>query len=69
MAKKTCEKENSTLGLPEEPEHTLQVPVWINLMKKEEREWKADGGLNKSMYQDHLTILQTFTCTNLVLNT
>ena len=49
-AKKTCEEENATVGLPEEPEHTLHVPVWINLVKKELRYWKADGGLNKSKY-------------------
>ena len=46
-AKKTCEEVNATLGLPEEPEHTLHVPVWINLVKKVQTSWKADGGLNK----------------------
>ena len=48
---KTCEEENATVGLPEEPEHTLHVPVWINLVKKEERPWKADGKLSKSEHQ------------------
>ena len=47
-AKKTCKQANATLGLPEEPEHTLQVPVWIYLVKKVQTSWKADGGLNKS---------------------
>ena len=47
-AKKTCEEENATVGLPEEPEHTLHVPVWINLEKKVKKSWKADGGLNLS---------------------
>ena len=47
-AKKTCEEANTTLGLPEEPEHTLHVPVWINLVKKVKKSWKADGGLNES---------------------
>ena len=47
-AKKTCEEENATLGIPEEPEHTLHVPVWINLVKKVQTSWKADGGSNKS---------------------
>ena len=47
-AKKTCEEANTTLGLPDEPGHTLHVPVWINLVKKEEREWKADLGSTQS---------------------
>ena len=46
-AKKTCEEAYATLGLPEEPEHTLHVPVWINLVKKVQTSWKADGRFNK----------------------
>ena len=47
-AKKTCNEENATLGLPEEPEHTLHVPVWINLEKKVQTSWRADGGSTQS---------------------
>ena len=51
---KTCKEENATLDLPEEPEHKLHVPVWINhvnLVKKVDTTWKADGGISKGKYK------------------
>ena len=70
-AKETCEEENATLGLPEEPEHTLHVPVWINLVRRVGRSWKADGGLNQSKYfnDDTVSFFQpTYIISSLVLN-
>ena len=45
----TCEKSNSTLGLPQRP---TDDPVWINIVKHNNRNWKAERPERHSVKDD-----------------